>query len=62
MKLIFRGVRFKELEAILHFIYNGEVNVGQDELNEFLLVAEDLKIKGKYERLYQNYIIKNCFK
>lgn len=55
-------MRFKELEAILHFIYNGEVNVGQDELNEFLLVAEDLKIKGKYERFYPNYIIQNCFK
>ena len=39
-------MRYKELEAILHFVYNGEVNVGQDELNEFLLVAEDLKIKG----------------
>jgi len=44
--LYLRGVKYKELEAILHFIYNGEVNVGQDELNEFLLVAEDLKIKG----------------
>jgi hypothetical protein len=38
------------------------VNVGQDELNEFLLVAEDLKIKGKYERFFPNYIIQNCFK
>eukprot|EP00088_Acartia_fossae_P061775 TRINITY_DN7431_c0_g1_i1.p1 TRINITY_DN7431_c0_g1~~TRINITY_DN7431_c0_g1_i1.p1 ORF type:complete len:377 (+),score=102.19 TRINITY_DN7431_c0_g1_i1:34-1164(+) len=44
--LYLRGVRLKELEAIIHFMYNGEVNVLQENLNEFLLVAEDLKIKG----------------
>ena len=28
------------------FRYNGEVNVAQDELNSFLSVAEELKVKG----------------
>lgn len=41
-----RGVRAKELNQILDFMYHGEVNVAQDELNSFLAVAEDLKIKG----------------
>ena len=27
-------------------MYHGEVNVAQDELNSFLLVAEELKVKG----------------
>ena len=27
-------------------MYHGEVNVSQEDLNSFLAVAEDLKIKG----------------
>ena len=27
-------------------MYHGEVNVAQEELNSFLAVAEDLKVKG----------------
>jgi hypothetical protein len=27
-------------------MYNGEVNVAQEDLNSFLAVAEDLKVKG----------------
>ena len=27
-------------------MYHGEVNIAQDELNSFLTVAEDLKVKG----------------
>ena len=44
-----RGVRFTDLENILDFIYHGEVNVTQDDLNSFLSVAEDLQIKGLTE-------------
>ena len=41
-----RGVRHTDLQNILDFMYHGEVNVAQEELNVFLAVAEDLKIKG----------------
>lgn len=41
-----RGVKLADMEAVLDFIYHGEVNVAQDELNSFLAVAEDLQIKG----------------
>merc|ERR1719288_6420 len=41
-----RGVRTGDLESVLDFMYQGEVNVAQDNLNSFLAVAEDLQIKG----------------
>jgi len=44
--LYLKGVKYGDLVAILNFMYNGEVNVAQEELNTFLSVAEDLKVKG----------------
>jgi len=45
-----RGVGYSDLAAILDFIYNGEVNVAQEDLNSFLAVAEELQIKGLTNR------------
>jgi len=44
--LYLKGVKYKELQAVLDFMYMGEVNVAQEELNSFLAVAEDLRVKG----------------
>jgi len=44
--LYLKGVKYRELLNILNFMYLGEVNVGQDELNTFLSIAEELKVKG----------------
>jgi len=44
--LYLKGVKFRDLQAVLNFMYHGEVNVAQEELNSFLAVAEDLKVKG----------------
>ena len=41
-----KGVKHKELLSVINFMYVGEVNIAQDELNSFLTVAEDLKVKG----------------
>ena len=41
-----KGVKNKELHAVLNFMYQGEVNVAQEELNSFLAVAEDLRVRG----------------
>ena len=41
-----KGVKYADLIALLDFMYHGEVNVAQDELNSFLSVAEELKVKG----------------
>jgi len=44
--LYLRGVRLTDLQLILTFCYQGEVNVPQQDLNSFLSAAEDLQIKG----------------
>jgi len=44
--LYLKGVKYKELISVLNFMYQGEVNVAQDDLNSFLAVAEDLRVKG----------------
>jgi len=44
--LFLKGVKYAEIVSILNFMYHGEVNVTQDDLNGFLAVAEELKVKG----------------
>lgn len=44
--VILKDVSHKELVAILQFMYQGEVNVRQEELAAFLKTAEMLQIKG----------------
>jgi len=44
--LYLNGVKYQELVAVLNFMYHGEVNVAQEELNSFLAIAEELKVKG----------------
>jgi len=44
--LYLKGVKYADLVAVLNFMYHGEVNVAQEDLNSFLGVAEDLKVKG----------------
>ena len=41
-----KGVKFSDLEAVLSFVYHGEVNVAEADLNNFLAVAEELEVKG----------------
>jgi len=44
--LYVKGVKLTDLESVLNFMYHGEVSIAQEELNSFLEVAEDLKVKG----------------
>merc|ERR1712203_784222 len=44
--LYLKGVKYIDLMAVLNFMYHGEVNVAQEDLNSFLAIAEDLKVKG----------------
>jgi len=44
--LYLKGVKYRDLQYVLSFMYQGEVDVAQDELNSFLATAEDLEVKG----------------
>ena len=41
-----RGVKSEDLVAILDFFYCGEANIFQENLDSFLAIAEELKLKG----------------
>jgi hypothetical protein len=41
-----RGVKAKDLDAIVDFIYLGEANVYQDNLEGFLALAKELQLQG----------------
>ncbi|XP_023348652.1 zinc finger and BTB domain-containing protein 26 isoform X2 [Eurytemora carolleeae] len=41
-----RNVSFHELQAIVDFMYFGEVNIEQENLSSFLAVTEELQIHG----------------
>ena len=41
-----RRVKYDDLLATMDFLYRGETNVFQDDLDSFLALAEDLQLKG----------------
>ena len=41
-----RGMKSEDLLAVVDFIYYGEANVFQDNLENFMNIAEELKLKG----------------
>ena len=41
-----RGVKSENLQAIVDFLYCGEANVFQENLDSFLAIAEELRLKG----------------
>ena len=41
-----KGMKASSLTAIMDFLYLGEANVFQEELNSFLALAEELQLKG----------------
>ena len=44
-----RGIKSEDLFAIVDFLYNGEANIYQENLDRFLVIAEELKLKGLAE-------------
>lgn len=44
--IILKDIKYHDIEALINFMYQGEVNVKQDELENFLTVAAILKVKG----------------
>ena len=44
-----RDVTFADLRAIIEFVYRGEIDVAQEQINSLLAAADTLKIKGLCE-------------
>ena len=41
-----KGVKYRDLQAMIDFLYVGEANIFQENLESFLAIAEELKLKG----------------
>ena len=41
-----RGIKQQDLEAVMDFLYYGEANVCQENLDNFLMISQELKLKG----------------
>ena len=48
--IFLRRVKYKDLQNLLTFMYQGEMNISEEELNSFLEVANNLNIKGLSKR------------
>ena len=44
--LYMRGIKHDQLSAVMDFMYHGEANVAQEDIDGFLKVAEELQLKG----------------
>jgi hypothetical protein len=44
--LYLKGIKHRELEFILEFIYQGQCHVGTEELQDFLKAGSDLRVSG----------------
>ena len=54
-----RGMKPKDLVAIVDFIYYGEANINQEDLDSFLALAEELKLKGLAQAGPEDKIVGN---
>ena len=41
-----RGMKSEDLNAVIDFLYYGEANIYQENLDTFLIIAKELKLKG----------------
>ena len=46
-----RGMKSDDLLAMVDFLYRGEANIFQENLDSFLAIAEELQLKGLTEKL-----------
>jgi len=44
-----RRVKYRDLQNLINFMYQGEVDIAEEDLSSFLQVAEDLNVKGLSE-------------
>ena len=51
-----KGFRSKDLVSILDFLYFGEANVYQEDLNSFLVIAEEIQVKGVTGQIISDFV------
>ena len=49
-----KGLKSDDLLAIVDFLYRGEANIFQENLDSFLAVAEELQLKGLMGKTDEN--------
>ena len=52
--IFMRGINSDDLLAIVDFLYRGETNINQENLESFLAIAEELQMKGLMGEATQN--------
>lgn len=52
--IIFRNFKYEDLNAIINFMYHGEVNIFQEQLESFLITAEFLEVKGLTDNIEED--------
>jgi len=52
--LYLKGIKMKDLEILIKFIYFGETEVPQADLSSLLLVASELQVKGLCDQTHEN--------
>ena len=45
-----KGIKMKELQAVLDFIYNGEASIALEDLDTFFDATKELKIRGLLDK------------
>ena len=48
-----RGMKSVDLMAIVDFLYFGEANVFQEDLDSFLAIAEELELEGRIQMFWK---------
>merc|ERR1712129_8551 len=54
--LYLKGISYKDLQAAVKFLYFGEAEIAQDDLQTFLATAKELKIEGLMDNESKNSI------
>ena len=57
-----RGMKYDDLVAIVDFLYYGEANIYQENLDNFLNIAEELNLKGLNKEGSDETVEDSCLK
>ena len=60
--LYLRGIKHSVIQALLKFMYNGEIEIFEGEINEFVSVANDLRVNEIVEFFKEYSTLKNVMK